>query len=154
MSVIKCQSLLHSPNFASVRHTTVALSRPNYPQLADRSSRDLSQDNCVARRNRVTPDVLQDTLSLICDRDSAVRLEYTNALAGYISHEMPKYGDCPDPDGTKRAQKLADGPLLQATKTSVFLHPAPNSASTSSNPRTRRWYPNVSRSAANIQELR
>jgi len=97
MSVIKCQSLLHSPNFASVRHTTVALSRPNYPQLADRSSRDLSQDNCVARRNRVTPDVLQDTLSLICDRDSAVRLEYTNALAGYISHEMPNMVTVPIP---------------------------------------------------------
>jgi len=96
-------------------------SRPNDPQLADRSSRDLSQDNRVARRNRATPDVWQDTLSLICDRDAAVRLEYTNALACYISHEMPKYGDCPDPDGTKRAQKLADGPLLQATKTSVFF---------------------------------
>ena len=98
-------------------------SRPNYPQLADRSSRDLSQDNRVARRNRVTPDVWQDTLSLICDRDAAVRLGYTDALACYISHEMPKYGDCPDPDGRKRAQKLADGPLLQATKTNVFLHP-------------------------------
>jgi len=154
MSVIKCQSLLHSPNFASVWHKTVALFRPNYLQLADRLSRDLSQDNCVARRNWVTPDVLQNTLSLICDRDSAVRLEYTNTLAGYISHEMPKYSDCPDPNGTKRTQKLVDRPLLQATKTSVFLHPAPNSASTSSNPKTHRWYPNVSRSVANIQELR
>jgi len=98
-------------------------SRLNYSQLADRSSRDLIQDNRAARRNRIPPDVWQDTLSLICDRDAAVRLDYTNALAYYISHEMPKYGDCPDPDGAKRAQKLADGPLLQATKSSVFLHP-------------------------------
>ena len=92
-------------------------SRPNYPQL--RSSRDLSQDNRVARWDRVTPDVWQDTLSLICDRYAAVRLEYTNALAYYISHKLPTYGNCPDPNGTKRAQKLADGPLLPATKTSV-----------------------------------
>jgi len=105
---------------ATAMHTS---SRPNSPQLTDRSSRDLGQDNRVARRTRVPPDIWQDTLSLICDRDAAVRLEYTNALVYYISHEMPKYGDCPDPDGTKRARKLADGPLLQAAKTSVFLHP-------------------------------
>jgi hypothetical protein len=50
-------------------------------------------------------------------------MDYTNALVYYISLEMPKYGDSPDPDGTKRARKLAEGPLVQAAKASAFLHP-------------------------------
>jgi len=47
MSVIKCQSLLHSPNFASVRHTSVALLHmdgergPSSRQVSDAALRAL-----------------------------------------------------------------------------------------------------------------
>ncbi|KXN86404.1 Protein EFR3 [Leucoagaricus sp. SymC.cos] len=97
-------------------------SRPNSP-ITDRSSRDHAPENRVARRTRVPPDIWQDTLSLICDREATVRMDYTKALVYYITHEMPKYGDSADPDGTKRARKLAEGPLVQAAKASAFLHP-------------------------------
>ncbi|KAF9451642.1 hypothetical protein P691DRAFT_723661 [Macrolepiota fuliginosa MF-IS2] len=97
-------------------------SRPSSP-LADRSSRDLPHDNRTARRTRVPPDIWQDTLSLICDREVAVRMDYTNALICYLTHEIPKYGDCPDPDGTKRTRKLAEGPFVQAANASALLHP-------------------------------
>ncbi|KAJ3573353.1 hypothetical protein NP233_g2488 [Leucocoprinus birnbaumii] len=98
-------------------------SRSNSPQMTDHSSRDHAHDNRMPRRTRVPPDIWQDTLSLICDREIAVRMEYTTTLVYYISQEMPKYGDSADPDGTKRSRKLAQGPLLQAAKASAFLHP-------------------------------
>jgi hypothetical protein len=91
--------------------------------MNDRSSREHTHDNRVARRTKVPPDIWQDTLSLICDREIAVRMEYTNALTYYITNEMPKYGDCPNSDGAKRSRKLAEGPLMQATKASALLHP-------------------------------
>lgn len=108
---------------AMSQHAPKSPSRSNSPQMAERSSRDHGQDSRVARRTRVPPDIWQDTLSLICDREVAVRMEYTNALVCYISHEMPKYGDSPNFDGTKRTRKPAEGPLLQAAKASAFLHP-------------------------------
>jgi hypothetical protein len=97
-------------------------SRSNSP-TANRSSRDLPDDARTARRTRVPADIWQDTLSLICDRDGFVRMNYTNTLIYYITHEMPKYGDSPSPDGTRRARKLAEGPIAQAAKASAFLHP-------------------------------
>lgn len=103
-------------------HVHRAPSRPNSP-MADRPSRDLTHDNRAARRTRVPPDIWQDTLSLICDREVAVRMDYTNTLVYYLTYEMPKYGDCTDPDGTKRTRKLAEGPFVQAANASALLHP-------------------------------
>jgi len=91
--------------------------------MNDRSSRDLTHDNRVARRTKVPPDVWLDTLSLICDREVSVRMDYTNALVYYLTYEMPRYGDHPDSDGIKRARKLSEGPFVQAANARALLHP-------------------------------
>lgn len=50
-------------------------------------------------------------------------MDYTNALVYYLTYEMPRYGDCPDSDGTKRVRKLAEGPFVQAANAHALLHP-------------------------------
>ena len=75
-----------------------------------------------SRRSRVSPDIWQDTLSLLCDGDYSVRADYTNALVFYLSNEMPKHGDIADSDGVKRVRRLAEGPLQQAVAVTVLLH--------------------------------
>lgn len=105
----------------AANHTHRIPSRSNSP-TTNRSSRDLPDDSRVARRTRVPPDIWQDTLSLICDRDISIRTDYTNALVYYITYEMPRYGDSPGPDGTKKVRKLAEGPIVQAAKASAFFH--------------------------------
>lgn len=77
--------------------------------------------DAAARRTRIPPDVWQDTLSLLCDQDFAVRADYTEALVFYLSQEMPKHGDMADTDGVKRVRKLAEGPFLQATHLNIML---------------------------------
>jgi hypothetical protein len=76
----------------------------------------------ASRRSRVSPDIWQDTLSLLCDNDYAVRADYTEALIFYLSNEMPKHGDVADPDGFKRVHRLAEGPLQQAVNITVLHH--------------------------------
>lgn len=56
----------------------------------------------------------QDTLSLLCDQDFAVRADYAEALAFYLSQEMPKLGETTDRDGVLRPRRLETGPLKQA----------------------------------------
>jgi hypothetical protein len=76
----------------------------------------------ASRRSRVSPDIWQDTLSLLCDGDYSVRADYTEALVFYLSNEMPKHGDIADSDGVKRVRRLAEGPLQQAVNMTVLLH--------------------------------
>lgn len=76
----------------------------------------------ASRRTRISPDGWQDTLTLLCDNDYAVRADYAEALACYLTHEMPKYGDYTDAGGIKRVRRLAEGPLQQATAINILLH--------------------------------
>ncbi|KAF8897677.1 hypothetical protein BD779DRAFT_1492068 [Infundibulicybe gibba] len=78
-------------------------------ELHDRSS----------RRTRIPPDIWQDTLSLLCDNDYAVRADYSEALVFYLVNEMPKHGDyCVDADGVRRTKRLGDG-LVQHTTVNI-----------------------------------
>ncbi|KAF9008936.1 hypothetical protein BDQ17DRAFT_88445 [Cyathus striatus] len=89
------------------------------------SSREIKKDvSCdrAARRTKVSVDIWQDTLSLLCDRDFSVRAEYSDVLLFYIGIEMPKQGDGVDADGVKRVRKLVEGPFLQATYLNALLN--------------------------------
>ncbi|THV08394.1 hypothetical protein K435DRAFT_740455 [Dendrothele bispora CBS 962.96] len=66
------------------------------------ATQDAGLNERHSRRTRVPTDLWQDTLSLICDADYAVRAECAQALDFYIDREMPKQGDFTNVDGTKR----------------------------------------------------
>lgn len=68
-----------------------------------------------SRRASVSPEVWQDTLSLLCDGDYSVRADYTSALVSYLEREIPKLWDCTDVDGVKRIRLIAEGPTQQAS---------------------------------------
>ena len=68
-----------------------------------------------SRRTNVSPEVWQDTLSLLCDGDYAVRGDYAATLVSYLEREIPKLWDYMDVDGVKRIRAIAEGPLQQAT---------------------------------------
>ncbi|KAG2013507.1 EFR3 [Coprinopsis cinerea AmutBmut pab1-1] len=74
------------------------------------------------RRTRVSPELWQDTLSLICDRDLEVRKEYSDTLVYYLTEEMPKVGELLDADGVRRVPKLSEGAMLQVANVNLFLN--------------------------------
>jgi protein EFR3 len=67
-----------------------------------------------SRRTNVSPEVWQDTLSLLCDGDYAVRADYAATLVSYLEREIPKLWDSTDVDGVKRIRPLAEGPTQKA----------------------------------------
>lgn len=76
----------------------------------------------LLRRTKVPPDIWQDTLSLLCDTQYAVRADYAAGLVTYVTHEYPKRGDSTDADGVRRARPLSDGPIQHAATVSAILH--------------------------------
>ena len=73
-----------------------------------------------SRRTKISPEVWQDTLTLLCDGDYAVRADYAQALVSYINFEIPRKGDHTGPDGIKRGTSISEGPAKQA-KTAVAI---------------------------------
>ncbi|EKM59162.1 uncharacterized protein PHACADRAFT_181156 [Phanerochaete carnosa HHB-10118-sp] len=68
-----------------------------------------------SRRSNVSPEVWQDTLSLLCDADYSVRADYSSTLVSYLEREILKLWDCTDVDGVKRIRAIAEGPTRQAS---------------------------------------
>ena len=75
-----------------------------------------------SRRTKVTPETWQDTLSLLCDREYAVRADYAKALVEYVETEVPKLGDKTDSDGVKRPRPVVEGPMHQASTMTALLY--------------------------------
>ncbi|PIL37037.1 hypothetical protein GSI_00729 [Ganoderma sinense ZZ0214-1] len=75
-----------------------------------------------SRRTKVTPETWQDTLSLLCDREYAIRADYAKALVEYIEMEIPKLGDKTDSDGVKRPRPIVEGPMHQASTVTALLY--------------------------------
>jgi len=73
-----------------------------------------------SRRTKISPEVWQDTLTLLCDGEYAVRADYAQALVSYIDFEIPRKGDHTGPDGIKRGPDISEGPVKQA-KTAVAI---------------------------------
>lgn len=106
---------------------------PTLPPATERTSHDgLSQGHIrPSRRTKVGPEIWQDTLTLLCDGDYAVRADYARALVAYIESEIPKFADKADSDGVRRPRPLAEGPLQRSNtfntmmfgdSTTRFLH--------------------------------
>ena len=75
-----------------------------------------------SRRTKISPEVWQDTLTLLCDGDYAVRADYTQALVSYIEFEIPRKGDHTGPDGIKRSPSITEGPAKQAKTAAVIMY--------------------------------
>lgn len=75
-----------------------------------------------SRRTNVPTDVWQDTLSLLCDREYAVRSDYAATLVAYLEKEVPRLWDYTDSDGVKRIRPIAEGPIQQANINWTVLH--------------------------------
>ena len=75
-----------------------------------------------SRRTKISPEVWQDTLTLLCDGDYAIRADYAQALASYIDFEIPRKGDHAGPDGTKRGGSLGEGPAKQARTAAAIVY--------------------------------
>jgi protein EFR3 len=86
------------------------------------SSADAPPNVRASRRSRVSPDTWQDTLSLLCDRNYAVRADYSEALVSYLQKEIRKRGDTTDEDGVKRVRPLVDGPIRQANNINLVMY--------------------------------
>ncbi|KAJ7781089.1 hypothetical protein B0H16DRAFT_1877878 [Mycena metata] len=75
----------------------------------------------ATRRTHVLPDIWQDTLSLLCDTDYAVRADYAAGLVFYLENEIPALGDAEDIDGVKRLRLLVEPPFHHATDVKMLL---------------------------------
>ena len=94
--------LIRTANTTESRNDVPNLKPVTKQSEASRKTRDES----ISRRTKVPPDIWQDTLSLLCDSDSAVRNECSVALIYYIIEEMPKHGE--NSDILKHTRKPAD----------------------------------------------
>lgn len=90
--------------------------RKNANVSVDLPRKERKGDERSSRRTRIPPDMWQDTLSLLCDSDLAVRRECSGALAAYIVEEMPKYGESTDNDGKAQLRRLADSSFRNIVK--------------------------------------
>ncbi|KAI0368151.1 hypothetical protein BV20DRAFT_948958 [Pilatotrama ljubarskyi] len=97
---------------------------PTLPTPPERTSHDgLGQGQIrPSRRTKVAPEIWQDTLSLLCDSEYAVRADYAMALVAYIENEIPKFADRVDADGVKRPRPLAEGPTQKSTTLNTMLY--------------------------------
>ena len=75
-----------------------------------------------SRRTKISPEVWQDSLTLLCDGDYAVRADYAQALVSYIEFEIPRKGDHTGPDGIKRSASISEGPVKQAKTAAAIMY--------------------------------
>jgi protein EFR3 len=82
---------------------------PNPSPSIEATQKDGGLDDRASRRTKVTPDTWQDSLSLLCDMDFAIRKDYVDALTFYLVNELPKTGsEQLDSDGVRRIRRLTD----------------------------------------------
>lgn len=74
-----------------------------------------------SRRAKVPSEIWQDTLTLLCDGDYAVRADYAAALIAFLNTEISKDGEETDGDGVRRIRPLASSPTRQASNISAAL---------------------------------
>jgi len=79
---------------------------------------DISVDDRGARRTRVPPDIWQDTLSLLCHPDPAVRAQAASVLSYYLGHELPQHGETTDTEESKQFRGLSSHSYRHAIQTS------------------------------------
>ncbi|KAI0832301.1 hypothetical protein BC628DRAFT_1308939 [Trametes gibbosa] len=97
---------------------------PTLPAASERTSHDGQSQGHIrpSRRTKVGPEIWQDTLSLLCDGDYAVRADYAMALVAYIEDEIPKFADKADADGVRRPRPLAEGPTEKSNTLTTLIY--------------------------------
>ncbi|KAH9899994.1 hypothetical protein C8Q73DRAFT_681619 [Cubamyces lactineus] len=97
---------------------------PTLPTPAERMSHDGPGQGHIrpSRRTKVGPEIWQDTLSLLCDSEYAVRADYAMALVAYVENEIPKFADKVDADGVRRPRPLAEGPTQKSNTLNAMLY--------------------------------
>ncbi|KAF9653374.1 hypothetical protein BDM02DRAFT_3135554 [Thelephora ganbajun] len=75
-----------------------------------------------SRRTKINPEIWQDTLTLLCEGEYAVRADYARTLVSYIEFEIPRKGDHTGPDGIKRGASIAEGPAKQAKTAAAIMY--------------------------------
>ncbi|TFY61600.1 hypothetical protein EVJ58_g4417 [Rhodofomes roseus] len=104
----------------SPKEVHVAGTSPDLPSSSKPDPRDVHIR--PSRRTRISPEVWQDTLLLLCDRDYAVRADYAVALISFLRSEAPRLGDHTDAEVSKRRRSIVDGPTEQAHTTAAIVH--------------------------------
>ncbi|TFK75768.1 hypothetical protein BDN72DRAFT_809365 [Pluteus cervinus] len=82
-------------------HDSVEAAHRRTSSRSPRSSTEVTRDTSgqrASRRTKVPLDLWQDTLSLLCDSDYAVRVDYCQALLFYAANEMPAHEDAETPN--------------------------------------------------------
>ncbi|KAK0490852.1 hypothetical protein IW261DRAFT_1547151 [Armillaria novae-zelandiae] len=100
-----------SGNAESRKRPESVLAKTSSPSI-DNTNKDAGVDERASRRTRVSPDIWHDTLSLLCDKEYAVRADYAQTLVFYLANEMPKHPDLSDADGSYRPQTVHKHVLL------------------------------------------
>ncbi|KAI0775921.1 hypothetical protein BD413DRAFT_255861 [Trametes elegans] len=97
---------------------------PSLPPATERTSHDGQSQGHTrpSRRTKVAPEIWQDTLSLLCDGEYAVRADYAMALVAYLENEIPKFADKADADGVCRPRPLAEGPTQKTNTLNAMLY--------------------------------
>lgn len=108
------------PDQAIRRRSNSSSARPSSPSR-DATAKDAGLDERTSSRSKVSPDVWQDTLSLLSDEDYAVRADYAEALQFYIVHEMPRSGEVSSSDGVRKTKRL-ESPIQQFKTVSALLN--------------------------------
>ncbi|KAG6821583.1 hypothetical protein H0H93_000092 [Arthromyces matolae] len=85
---------------------------------AEAFKQEIAVNGRVLRRTLISPDVWQESVSLLCDNDFAVRSDYANVLMFYLAEEMPKHGDTSGEGG----KRMTTGPLTHAVQLNILLH--------------------------------
>ena len=118
--------LIHSAEVHDATDADGQKSGPSSPVLGGSSTDHGTAEHKATlkapRRRNVSPDVWQDTISLLCDGDYAVRADYSATLVSYLEREIPKLWDVVDTDGVRRIRPLAEGLVQQANVNYTILH--------------------------------
>ncbi|KAF7292357.1 Cellular morphogenesis-related protein [Mycena chlorophos] len=75
----------------------------------------------ASRRSHVPTDIWQDTLSILCETDYAVRADYALGLVFYLENEIPTMGDSSEVDGVKRIRQLLESPFHQNADVKILV---------------------------------
>ena len=110
------QSAKHTGEIDGPRMPTISTVLVNQKDEAEHGHKRVHP----SRRTKISPEVWQDTLTLLCDGDYAVRADYAQALVSYIGFEIPRKGDHTALNGIKRGASISEGPAKQA-KTAVAI---------------------------------
>ena len=114
--------LVQATGVQSAKHTDEV----DAPKISDIPMAPTDQEDEAGRdrqwarppwRTTISPEVWQDTLTLLCDGDYAVRADYAQALVSYINFGIPKAGDHTGLDGTKHGMSLVKQPKATTTVT-------------------------------------